>query len=146
MNETERQVNDFLEALTKKVNVINSELGKGIGLCCMQVQREAIKGMTETEVDTNKSYFTHNKKIAHHPSKEGNYPAVDTGTLRRSITFDVREENGKIVGRVGSTIKEPPYPFFLEFGTSKMKPRKWLQPSLEKSKDKILKILKGSIK
>lgn len=142
----EKDVKNFINALSKKVETVNTKIGKAVADSCMVVQREAVKGMTETKVDTEKSYYTHNKKIAHHPSLPNNYPAVDTGDLRKSITFDVKEEGNKTVGRVGSTILDPPYPLYLEYGTSKMKPRKWLQPSLEKSRDTIQKLLREAIK
>ena len=56
----------------------------------------------------------------------------------RSITHEVREENGEVVGVVGvvgSTLRNPDYPKFLEFGTSKMKPRPWLSTAIEKSQN-----------
>jgi hypothetical protein len=53
--------------------------------------------------------------------------SIDTGTLRSSITYEVDED--KLVGYVGSNLKDPPYGAYLEFGTSRMKPRPWLKPA-----------------
>lgn len=36
-------------------------------------------------------------------------PVGDTGELRRSITFDVRKDEGEITGIVGSTVDYAPY-------------------------------------
>jgi len=65
-------------------------------------------------------------------SKPGNPPAVQTGTLWRSIHI---QKVGK-ARRVGSTLKG--YPVWLETGTKdkhgkpKMAARPWLRPSVEK--------------
>jgi HK97 gp10 family phage protein len=100
--------------------------------------------MRDTAVDASISYYSHNKKIPHHPSIAGNPPAVDTGTLRRSVTYQVDEN--ELVGYVGSNLKDPPYGAYLEFGTSRMKPRPWLKPATEKSMEKIKEIMAGAVK
>lgn len=137
-------VDSFIQKLKEKQGVLKTEAGKALAQCCATIQREAQEGMTNTPLDYSKTYFTHNKQIGHHPSQEGNPPAVDTGTLRRSITYTVDEN--KLVGRVGSTLNDPPYGAYLEFGTSRMKPRPWLKPALDKSEETIEKILGQAIK
>ena len=138
-------IEEFIKELSQKQKQVETETGKALAKSCALIQSTAIKSMRDTITDPNKSYYTHNKNIPHHPSVEGNPPAVDTGTLRRSITYRV-DENEK-AGYVGSTIKNPPYGAYLEFGTSRMKPRPWLRPALEKSLPKIKEffasILKG---
>lgn len=101
--------------------------------------------MRDTAIDISKTYG----KKGHHPSLPGNPPAVDTGTLRRSITYEVDENN--LVGYVGSNLKNPPYGAYLEFGTTKdgkqiIKPRPWLKPATEKSMEKIKEIMAGAVK
>jgi hypothetical protein len=64
----------------------------------------------------------------HRASSKGNPPAVDTGNLKRSILMDARLP-GEV--EVGSTIKQPPYPAYLEKGTSQMKERPWLKPAVD---------------
>jgi hypothetical protein len=63
----------------------------------------------------------------------GSAPAPDDGTLMRSTTHNVEVHFGEAFGRVGSTIKNPPYPAYLEDGTTKMAARPWLFPALSKS-------------
>ncbi len=46
---------------------------------------------------------------------------VDTGTLRRSITRKVEQNNGMYIGRVGTNIKYAPYQ---EYGTKRGVPAK----------------------
>lgn len=143
MTENERAVRDMIAKMTAKAKQIETDVGKALAKSCAVVQREAQESMTNTQIDYSKVYYKHNKNIGHHPSVEGNPPAVDTGTLRRSITYSVDEKEK--VGRVGSVLQNPPYGVYLEFGTSRMKPRPWLKPALEKSVEKIKKIFKETL-
>lgn len=130
----------FVETLQKKQKKVVTELGKSLAQCCATIQREAMEGMRDTTVDESKSYG----KKGHHPSMPGAFPSVDSGTLRRSVTYQVDEKN--LVGYVGSNLKDPPYGAYLEYGTSRMKPRSWLKPATEKSKETIEKIMAGAVK
>ena len=136
-----KNLDKFIRRLEKKYQTVQTKTGKAIADCCAVIQREAMESMTNTEIDASKSYYTHNKRIPHHPSVAGSPPAVDTGTLRRSITYTVDEKNN--VGKVGSVLNDPPYGAYLEFGTSKMQPRPWLKPAVENSEETIKKILRG---
>ena len=133
----------FIEVLQKKQKKVVTELGKSLSQCCATIQREAMEGMRDTTVDESKTYG----KKGHHPSIPGAFPSVDSGTLRRSVTYQVDEKN--LVGYVGSNLKDPPYGAYLEkaeYGTSRMKPRPWLKPATEKSKETIEKIMAGAVK
>ncbi len=66
----------------------------------------------------------------HYPSKKGNPPAIDSGELVRSITFDAR----KFVVEIGAD-KGAPYAKILE--DKKGKNRPWLQPAIDIKKFKI---------
>lgn len=143
-------VEEFIKKLSETENYVNKELSRAVAESCMKVQRTAQEGMTNTSIDYSKVYYTHNKSKGHSPSNAGDYPAIDTGTLRRSISFEVEEKGDAVIGKVGSTIRNPAYPLFLEYGTSKMKPRPWLRPSLIKNldwiKERIEKAIKEGIK
>lgn len=127
---------EFIDLLSLKEIKVETEIGKAVTKFCMNVSNTAKKGITETNVDNSKTNGNH------HPSLPGNYPASDTGKLRQSISFDVKEERNKVVGRVGSSVV---YSKFLEFGTSRMSPRKWLKPSLEKNEEQLKQDLKGAV-
>jgi len=78
----------------------------------------------------------------HQASAAGEAPATDTGFLVGSITFkkpDVNEATGEVVGRV---IASAPYAAHLEFGTSNIAPRPYMQPALEQNRSKIRKIFR----
>jgi HK97 gp10 family phage protein len=68
------------------------------------------------------------------------FPKTDTGSLVRSISHD-RVSQG--VAIVGSAVKHGEY---LEQGTSKMKPRPWLQPSFDQVESKIGGMVKKAVK
>ena len=129
MSDIDGQIKKAILYLQKKEKEATQNEKKFVTVACAEIERQAKTLMRDTAVDMEKTYG----KKGHHPSLPGNAPAPDTGKLMRSITHEVREENGEVVGVVGSTLRNPDYPKFLEFGTSKMKPRPWLSTAIEKS-------------
>ena len=100
-----------------------------VTLSCAEIERTAKSIMRDSPTNPDVTYG----KKGHHPSYAGNPPAPDNGTLLQSVThsFDV-DVSGNVTGYVGSILKNPDYPRFLEYGTSRMKPRPWLSASLIK--------------
>lgn len=139
-----KEVEKFLKFLHNSQEKIYTEMGKTLVKACALIQRDAQESMRDTQIDTSKTYYTYNKSKAHHPSVEGYPPAVDTGTLRRSITYQVDEN--KLEGEVGSVITNPPYGAYLELGTSRMKPRKWLQPAIDRNIGELKQMVGNTIK
>ena len=144
-----KEVEKFLKFLHNSQEKIYTEMGKTLVKACALIQRDAQESMRDTQIDTSKTYYTHNKSKAHHPSVEGYPPAVDTGTLRRSITYQVDEN--KLEGEVGSVITNPPYGAYLELGTTKdgrtlMKPRPWLQPAIDRNIGELKQMVGNTIK
>lgn len=138
---------EFVKKLSETKKTVNDEIDKAIRNSCILVQRTIVKGMTNTPIDTRKVYYTNNKTKGHSPSLEGNYPAVDTGKLRQSITYDVSEENGKVTGRVGSALLSPLYPVYLEFGTSRnLKARPFIRPALLQNEKEIKRLMLEALK
>ena len=65
-------------------------------------------------------------------------PASDTGFLVSQITMNVKtEQNGTVIGQI---ISAAPYSKALEFGTVNMQPRPFMQPALNRNKNKIVKM------
>lgn len=129
------------------------------------------KSMTDTETRTGHGSLrqkARGKKKAkyHYPSLPGHPPAVDTGRLRGSITFQVSDGTGSKPQKPATdsdAIEKPPmmlsgatcrvgtavhYGVYLEFGTKPrgrnsslmgiIKPRPFLRPALENNRSKIL--------
>lgn len=137
--------NQFSKYLSNVAPKIQSELEKTIGLCCEKVRSDIQFSMAHTPRDSSKTYFKNNKTIAHHPSLPGNPPAPDTGNLRESIRYEVHGEGREIYGIVGSTQKDPDYAVYTEYGTSKMQPRPWLRPAMNKNNEWIRKSISKAV-
>ncbi len=82
-----------------------------------------------------KSGRTYGKR-GHRASAPGEPPANDTGTLVRGISVQVGSDD--LSYDVNSLAD---YAGFLEFGTSKMAPRPYLQPAAIVNLDKIAKLI-----
>jgi len=70
----------------------------------------------------------------HQASAPGQPPATDKGQLVRSITMSVEGTEGEVVGVIRASA---PYAAMLEFGTSNIAPRPYMQPGLESQRRKI---------
>jgi len=70
-------------------------------------------------------------------SAAGEPPATRLGELKDSVKWTIETQGKEITGTVG-TDKE--YGAVLEFGSSKILPRPWLQKSFDESKDKVIEI------
>jgi HK97 gp10 family phage protein len=75
------------------------------------------------------------RSIVHQASAPGEPPASDTGFLVSNITKTAVEKSGTALSI--SVESKAPYSKFLEFGTRKMSARPFLQPALEKNRNKI---------
>ena len=77
---------------------------------------------------------------------------IKTGTYRRSIHVagaaektpdfegtELDEPGDKLTVKVGTNIKEPPYPEFLEYGTSRMPPHPSAGPAMDATREEVLK-------
>lgn len=68
---------------------------------------------------------------------------VDTGNMRRNVTFQVHDDNNGV--DVGVT-ENAPYAVYVEKGTSKMKAQPFLEPSIMDNLGKIEEIAGQKIK
>tara|TARA_A100001015_G_C14656859_1_gene581437 strand:+ start:52 stop:474 length:423 start_codon:yes stop_codon:yes gene_type:complete len=67
-------------------------------------------------------------------SAPGQFPKTDTGVLVSNISTEVKQEGKTVVGKI---ISSAPYSKHLEFGTTNMAARPFMQPSLDRNADKI---------
>lgn len=121
---------EFNQELQNKMNMIKNNLPKAISACCEKVRSTALNDMAKTQRNMNVSYGKRN----HHPSLPGNPPAPDTGNLRYSIHHTIVKENNACIGIVGTDVE---YGKILEYGSSRVAPRPWLKPSLDKNENFI---------
>lgn len=126
MTKFERQAKQLRAALEANRRKARDGAMEFVTLSCAKIDSTAKHLMRDTETNPDVTYG----KRHHHPSIPGSAPAPDNGDLMRSITHDVSSKDGQSVGHVGSIINNPPYPVYLEYGTTKMKPRPWLSASI----------------
>ena len=79
----------------------------------------------------------------HEASAPGQPPATDSGFLSQNITANVeKKSDGSVVGQI---ISAAPYSAHLEFGTSQMQARPFMQPALEQNRRKIHSMFKKGV-
>ena len=128
-DDLQKQIGKIILDLQKKEKETVQNEKKFVTVACAEIERQAKTLMRDTVVNPEVTYG----KRGHHPSMPGNAPAPDSGTLMRSVTHEVTVEGNEVTGLVGSIYRNPDYPKFLEYGTSKMKPRPWLSTAIERS-------------
>lgn len=88
---------------------------------------------------SGRTYQKYNPRRQHTASAEGQPPASDLGVLVNSLSTKVKRRGDKVIGQI---IASAPYAPFLEFGTSNMRPRPFMQPALERNRARIRKKFK----
>ena len=88
---------------------------------------------------TGVTYQKYNPRRQHTASQAGEPPASDTGFLVSNITSNVKEQGTAVIGQI---IASAPYAGYLEFGTSNIEKRPFMQPALERNRPKIKRIFK----
>lgn len=124
-----------LDTVKAKINKVNPQISKYmkdvIEYGVRQVRNEVLLSMQQTP-KTGRKYKRGDK--VHTASSPGNPPAIDHGTLIRSI-----EMVYKHFGFTGEVQANTNYAIHLEYGTADMAARPFMQPALEKNRSKILK-------
>ena len=104
-----------------------------------QVITYGINATRNTAVDnilrgakSGETYVKYNPRRTHQASASGQFPASDTGFLANNIVTSIQGN-----GLEGEVISQAEYSQYLEYGTSKMGARPFMQPSLEQNRPKI---------
>ena len=115
------------------------------------ISHAVFKGVADVESEAKKSiqrggksgivYQRYNPKRTHRSSAPGEPPASDTGYLVNNIKR--RMDSDKLGGEVRSRAD---YSKYLEYGTSKMMPRPYMFPALEKHRGKITQRINRAVK
>ena len=87
------------------------------------------------------TYSKYNPRRTHTASAAGEPPASDTGYLANNIFVDMDAD-----GLGASVESRADYSSFLEFGTTKMAARPFMQPALEENRPKIRRLAQRMIK
>ena len=108
------------------------------------VQRSAslVEGTAKESIlsgGTGITYQKYNPRRQHTASAQGEPPASDTGFLVGSISTSIKKQGTAVVGQIIASAEYAPY---LEFGTSDIRPRPFMQPALERNRPRIKRIFK----
>jgi len=132
-----------LKAFNKKLNkkLQDNKVKEYVTRGTMMVQNTAKESIMKG--GTGKLYEKYEPRRSHRASAPNEPPASDTGFLVSQITMDVDvKPNGTVVGQI---ISAAPYSKHLEFGTTNMTERPFMQPALQKNKRKIEAMFKKGV-
>ena len=129
----------FNEKLNKKLR--NNKVKEIVTRGTMMVHNEAKQSIMKG--GTGRLYEKYEPRRSHRASAPNQPPASDTGFLVSQITMKVDTKlDGSVVGKI---ISAAPYSKALEFGTTQMTERPFMQPALEKNKRKIERMFKKGV-
>lgn len=112
----------------------DAELKKIIAGGGQMVMNEA-KQSIHSHGSSGRTYQKYNPRRTHTASSAGNPPNTDTGYLANNIFLQIDSD-----GLGASVESRAEYSDYLEFGTSKMRARPFLQPALEANRRKIIQM------
>ena len=87
---------------------------------------------------SGREYTVPGTSVKYTASAPGQPPAVATSELRESIDYLITDNKREVEGHVGTPLDKG---LMLEGGTINIKPRPWLRPTFERSRDEIKRIL-----
>jgi len=140
---TFKNLPQFKKKLRKRLQTnVPRNLGKAMIKSALLVRNEAISSI----VSGNKTGSTYSRGgKTHTASAKGEAPASDTGTLVSGISHQVVMEGKNVVGKITAFASDGSggnYAKHLEFGTTNMGERPFMQPALNKNARKIERIFK----
>lgn len=141
-------VDKLLKASDRVKAELARELEKGLYASALRVEREAKISITNGG-KTGRVY--QRRTVSHQASAPGEPPASDTGRLVNSFASYVNKlSQEKIESFVVAGRGVVRYARMLEFGTTKMAPRPYMMPALEKSRswirDRVTMAIRDGIK
>ena len=111
-----------------------------VGTAANMVRNTAVESIQQG-AKSGVVYEKYNPRRTHRASAAGEPPATDTGYLVSNIFTNIDTD-----GLGASVESRAGYSSFLEFGTSKMAARPFMQPALEENKPKIRRLEEQMVK
>lgn len=110
-------------------------LQEGVKRSAIMVHRTAVDSITNGSA-SGVVYEKYNPRRTHRASSPGDPPAADTGYLHNNIIFSIDGDG------LGADIESrAEYSGYLEFGTSQMQARPFMQPAIEENRPKIRRLM-----
>jgi len=82
------------------------------------------------------------RQTSHQASAPGQFPQTDTGRLAASVRVERDHTAAQLTYVVGTALE---YGAHLEFGTLEMRPRPWLQPSVDAAVPRFMQRLRRGL-
>lgn len=133
----------FRDESGRVLRAVEGELREAIGRMVIATEGEAVSLVNRPQ-KTRRSKKT-GLRYGTNPSQPGEPPKQVTGTLKREIASDVAVRGTEVIGRVGFRRGTPAdYAKYLEreTGTSRMAPRPFLRPALDKNISRFRGVLR----
>ena len=108
---------------------------RAVAVSATMVHGTAVESITGGN-KSGETYTKYNPRRTHTASAAGEPPAADTGYLHNNIIFAIDAD-----GLGASVESRAEYSEMLEFGTSKMQARPFLQPAVEENRPKIRRLM-----
>lgn len=121
------RVNKSSQILKKYERTVKNIVAAG----AQDVRNTAVQSI-QAHGSSGVTYTKYNPKRTHTASAPGSPPNSDTGYLANNIHFVIDSD-----GLGASVESRAEYSEYLEFGTSKMRARPFMQPALEENRPKI---------
>ncbi len=116
------------------------DLRQLVGRAANLVRNTAVQSINQG-AKSGITYTLYNPRRTHRSSAAGEPPATDTGFLVNNIALKIDMDG------LGANVESRAnYSTFLEFGTSKMAARPFMQPALEENKPKIRRLQKQMVR
>ena len=133
-----KPLNRKLDSLKVEANAITKQMVSGLAADTQRIAIRDIKSAPKSGRVYTTYFYTnaagkaipYGSRPPHQASAPFEPPADDTGLLAANI--NITSNNFGFTARVGTPLV---YGRYLEFGTSKMRPRPWLVPALREAKD-----------
>jgi len=137
------------------ISVLTANMWKAVAFAEAQCKLKMTGSSSKTETVISKSGRSRSQKKAKViRSKHGQYPHVETGILKNNISHYVARRKNKVIGYLGVRLSAATapiysgdnnggYAFALEYGTSKMKARPYLRPTVLNNRRQLSRIVGG---
>ena len=126
-----------IRALKRVPIDLRGNIGKALAVSVVELDAHA-KQQIQGGSRSGRTY--RRRSVTHQASAPGEYPKTDTGQLVSSLYFRVAAN--KLSAFFGTKLD---YGKYLEFGTSRMKARPWLRPTLKAKEASIVARLREAV-
>lgn len=128
---------DFLKAAKAYAKKQSVDLDAALSMAAINLEGQSKQLILS---HASKGVIYQRGTVQHQASVAGSPPNSDTGTLVKNITIEKIKGGYDVGSRKGA-----PWGLWLEFGTNRIAPRPWLQPTYDKVVKELINYFKEKI-